>query len=834
MQKIKTESSPDLTHVVCELSFASDLDSIMRIVRESVRNYTGADGVTFVLREGDTCFYADEEAIEPLWKGQRFPLSQCISGWVMEHKESAIIRDIYADKRIPHDVYRPTFVKSLFMVPIRSADPLGAIGVYWAKEYLPSSEEQAYLRAVADTTAVAVENVRINNMLKQQVRELSEERRRFEGIIEGTHAGTWEWNVQTGEVVFNDIWAGMLGYELSELSPMSIKTWEALVHPEDLGQAKVLLQRHFSGDQDFYKCEFRMKHKNGSWIWVFDRGEVLTRTAEGKPLLMFGTHIDITERKRVELRNVQLNRVLEGIRNVNKTIAREKNPGRLLEESCRLLCDSQGFYNVWIATFNSVEADALNTSSLSSVRGCYSHGFDDGFEVMRNWLSKANVPSCVIQALDRHDVVCVVDPHASCTDCPLAPSYNGRSGLTVKLAHNNRVYGWLNASVPSEYSGDSEEHALLQGVAEDLGHALYSLEMEKQRTIAERAYADMVAVTTDAIIGCDVDGAIDLFNNGAEKLYGCDANSVLGASITRFCPDSLTYEQEQLLERARKEGCVGPVETERISADGKTVSVEMTITVRRDENGAPEGFVGIIRDITLRKKTEQDLKRQAQIIAQVHDSIVITDTEGCITGFNEGAEKLHGYTPDEIMGKDVGILFPPEYRNMFREVVLKELKDNDAHHLEIPMISKSGKEIHVHLSLSLLKDAYGAAIGTIGYALDITDRKKMEKQIEEWQSLFEYIIRYDPNAIAVLDKNLRYLFVSDRFKKDYQVRDQDIIGKHQYDVFPDTPQKWREVHRRALKGEILGQDEDYFPRLNGTEDWTRWECRPWFASGGEV
>lgn len=85
-----------------------------RIVRQEVRKYTGADGVSFILRENDTCFYADEEAIEPLWKGQRFPLSQCISGWVMEHKEAAGIKDIYADDRIPHDDSIFTRIQSLW------------------------------------------------------------------------------------------------------------------------------------------------------------------------------------------------------------------------------------------------------------------------------------------------------------------------------------------------------------------------------------------------------------------------------------------------------------------------------------------------------------------------------------------------------------------------------------------------------------------------------------------------------------------------------------------------------------------------------------------------
>ncbi|MBK8479026.1 MAG: PAS domain-containing protein [Opitutaceae bacterium] len=122
---------------------------------------------------------------------------------------------------------------------------------------------------------------------------------RLESIIEGTHVGTWEWNVQSGEMVFNEVWAQIAGYTLAELAPVSIKTWEALGHPDDLRRSAALLERHFAGELPDYDIESRMRHKDGRWVWVQDRGRVITRTAAGKPLTMFGTHTDITERKRM-------------------------------------------------------------------------------------------------------------------------------------------------------------------------------------------------------------------------------------------------------------------------------------------------------------------------------------------------------------------------------------------------------------------------------------------------------------------------------------------------------------------------------------------------------
>jgi len=160
-----------LVAVVQELSLARNLEGITAIVRRAARELTGADGATFVLRDNGFCYYADEDAIAPLWKGKRFPMEICISGWVMLNRESTVIEDIYDDPRIPADAYRPTFVKSLAMVPIRSLNPVGAIGTYWATRRRPQPEEVSLLRALADSTSVAMENVQLYADLERKVAE---------------------------------------------------------------------------------------------------------------------------------------------------------------------------------------------------------------------------------------------------------------------------------------------------------------------------------------------------------------------------------------------------------------------------------------------------------------------------------------------------------------------------------------------------------------------------------------------------------------------------------------------------------------------------------------
>lgn len=158
-----------LVRAVKDLSVARDVPTIQAIVRRAARELNGADGATFVLRDQDKCYYADEDAIAPLWKGQRFPMNTCISGWAMLNKQAAVVEDIEHDARIPLDAYRPTFVRSLVMVPIRTEAPIGAIGNYWATQHTATAEEIAVIQALADSTSIALENVRVYQELEQRV-----------------------------------------------------------------------------------------------------------------------------------------------------------------------------------------------------------------------------------------------------------------------------------------------------------------------------------------------------------------------------------------------------------------------------------------------------------------------------------------------------------------------------------------------------------------------------------------------------------------------------------------------------------------------------------------
>jgi PAS domain S-box-containing protein len=126
----------------------------------------------------------------------------------------------------------------------------------------------------------------------------SEERLKL--ALEGTKAGLWDWNIQTGETTYDERWAEIVGYTLDELNPISIKTWMDLCHPDDLKKSDEILEKHFKGELEFYELEIRMKHKDGHWVWIHDRGKVSQWDEHGNPVRITGTHIDVTERTKAE------------------------------------------------------------------------------------------------------------------------------------------------------------------------------------------------------------------------------------------------------------------------------------------------------------------------------------------------------------------------------------------------------------------------------------------------------------------------------------------------------------------------------------------------------
>ncbi len=160
-------------------------------------------------------------------------------------------------------------------------------------------DEQILLREVAADIAFALQAIEAKAEQKRVEEALWRSEERLQLALKGANLGMWDWNIQTGDVVFNERWAAMLGYRLDEIEP-HVRTWEKLIHPADLPGVMEALNAHLEGKTDFYETEHRMRAKDGNWKWILDRGQVMAWDERGQPLRAAGTHLDVTERKRAE------------------------------------------------------------------------------------------------------------------------------------------------------------------------------------------------------------------------------------------------------------------------------------------------------------------------------------------------------------------------------------------------------------------------------------------------------------------------------------------------------------------------------------------------------
>lgn len=227
------------------------------------------------------------------------PRNVSFCGHAILDEEGLIVEDALSDERFADNplVTGPPHIRFYAGAPLHGegGHRIGTLCIIDDTPRCFSEVDRATLRDMAAT----IESLVLADALQRSSRvglesALQQSERRARLVIEGTDVGTWQWNVQTGETVFNERWAQMVGYTLQELAPVSIDTWMSLAHPDDLKQSEALLTRHFAGELDAYDCKARMRHKQGHWVWVHDRGRVFEWTPDGAPLLMYGTHADIT------------------------------------------------------------------------------------------------------------------------------------------------------------------------------------------------------------------------------------------------------------------------------------------------------------------------------------------------------------------------------------------------------------------------------------------------------------------------------------------------------------------------------------------------------------
>jgi PAS domain S-box-containing protein len=355
-------------------------------------------------------------------------------------------------------------------------------------------------------------------------------------------------------------------------------------------------------------------------------------------------------------------------------------------------------------------------------------------------------------------------------------------------------------------------------------------------------------------IDADTGRIIDA-NAAAVQFYGWSLDELRTMSIEQINtlpPEALQAEMEKAVTAARNR-----FHFRHRRADGSIREVE--VFSNRIEIAGKNFLYSSVHDITERVQAEKallqrtaelaaaqsKLKQEKGLLAAVMKAlptgVAITDKMGGVLLANVAYERIWSgprpeirsvadYTVYKAWWAETGDVVAPEQWASARAVQAGESTLDQILRIE----RFDGSEAFVINSASPVFDAEGRVVGSAVAIQDITELKRVEHVLFESEQLLRIFIEHAPVALAMFDRDMRYLGVSKRWLSDYGLGDRDLRGLSHYDVFPEMPAHWKEIHRRGLAGEVLREECDRFERLDGSVQWTRWEIRPWHKASGAI
>jgi PAS domain S-box-containing protein len=354
---------------------------------------------------------------------------------------------------------------------------------------------------------------------------------------------------------------------------------------------------------------------------------------------------------------------------------------------------------------------------------------------------------------------------------------------------------------------------------------------------SELRMAGIVNSAMDAIISVDGSQRVVLFNAAAEKMFDCTAPGAIGQPVDRFIPERFRAAHARHIGDFGKTGVTSRSmqslgALSGLRANGEEFPIEASIS--QIEVEGEKIFTVILRDITKRKRAEDDAAHLAAIVESSDDVIIGKDLRGIVTSWNGGAERVFGYSAPEMIGCSITRLIPPDRQNEEQDILAKVASGESVRHFETVRMRKDGSTLDISVTVSAIRDAEGRIVGASKVARDITARKRTEKALREREEQLRLYAEHSPAAIAMFDREMKYLVASRQWLAVYHLGGQEIIGRSYYEVFPEIGGRWIEIHRRCLAGAVERCDEDCFHRADGTAEWIRWEVRPWHQADGSI
>lgn len=595
-------------------------------------------------------------------------------------------------------------------------------------------EDESLLREIAD----CVEREINLQAAAEFYRDLKHSERRARAIIDGTRIGTWEWNVQTGETVFNERWANICGYTLEELEPVNIQTWLGLAHPDDLPESERLLNAHFVGELPEYDYRCRMKHRDGHWVWVHDRGQVFEWTRDGKPLMMYGTHADITQEmdnlNKIQHQNEALS-ILSDL-----ALDAEPNDDRRIEKALRLGAD---YLDLPLGIVSEIHSNVYSIQWFVAPEG-------SGLEQKASFPLKDTYCSMLLGSRESLAIAHMAKSRYRGHRC--YDKFGLESYLAAPIFIRDRLYGTLNFSSPDPREEDftETEVTFVTLLARWVGALI-------ERQISVRMITKLVEQTPGMLyqyrLWPDGRGAFPYSSPSIKDIYGVTPEEVQeDATIcfTRIHPDDLPKVAASIDESAQTLSiwhCHYRVDNGQSGwrwVEGKS-SPELM----------PDGSIiwhGYIADIDEAKQTELALQESEAQLRGFYElspiGIALNDYRtGAFLDVNDALLRPTGYNRDQLMGLGYWQLLPPEFEDQ-KQRIIAELQNGrhfGPHEVEIMRADTSTYPAIVR-GMRISSPSGQPLIWTL--IEDISERKKVDRMKSEFISTVSHELRTPLTSIS--------------------------------------------------------------------------------------
>ncbi len=533
------------------------------------------------------------------------------------------------------------------------------------------------------------------------LREMAEQRHRLEMIIEGTAAGTWDWDIPGNQMRVNERWAEIVGYTREELAPITPDTFFRLVHPDDLAQSNALLEEHLAGRSPRYDSLCRMRHKQGHWIWVQDRGRVYERDAHGRPLWMAGAHADVTELQEARQDAANMRQRLQAVVDASDEVA-------------VIATDIDGVVNL----FNT-GAQKLLGYRPDEVIGRVNPGLFHDPEEMRAYLqpqmrADGRLPT-VFEALSAR-----------------AAQGTWSHQWTFLRKDGERRQVRLSIS-PLDCAGGNRIGYV--GMAVDLTPLL---QVREQAFLASEKFAGAFSSAALGMALVSLEGRwLDVNDSLCGILGYTRAELLLIDFQTLTHPDDLHTDLALLgdLLAGRREHY--HMEKRYLGKAGNLVWGRLSVSLVRTENGEPLHFVSQIQDVTAQRLSGQQLRESEQrtrvTLDAVADMVLTLDLHGGIQYANaaatralagDGAEALAGSQLQEVM--ELTTEYAP--RSPLDVAVLLD-PDSNAVDLHSDLLLAVGTHLlPVDLTRAWLRDEDGLTSGAVWVIRDVTQQRARQRE----------------------------------------------------------------------------------------------------------